>query len=269
MKTLSLDEIKSVSLDGLIYFRDYVEKHQLRYFLSWGTLLGAVRHQGFIPWDDDIDIWMPRKDYNILMSQISEFENEDWSIINNSRNHRYLLAWAKIVNKKTICKPSVVASGFCPGLTLDIFPLDYIDKTIEEAEIEMINMTSPLFKQLEGFHPSVVDINASLYKRIIRFLYFYFKNIINQPYHELLSKYDNLFINNKDSSQSVVDYISTGRVVFNRDWFGDGKVLYFENERFIGPENADKVLTALYGDYRTLPPMEERITHHLYDTFYI
>ena len=126
MKSLSLNEIKSVSLEGLVYLRDLLEKHHLRYYLAWGTLLGSVRHQGFIPWDDDIDIWMPRKDYEVLLSKINEFENSEWKIIHYSNNRKYLLAWAKLVNKKTICKPSVAATGICLGLSLDIFPLDNI-----------------------------------------------------------------------------------------------------------------------------------------------
>ncbi|MBQ9230177.1 MAG: LicD family protein [Prevotella sp.] len=269
MRKIGLDEIKSLSFEGLLYFRDFLERNNLRYYLAWGTLLGAVRHEGFIPWDDDIDIWMPRKDYNILLSKIKEFENDDWTIIHNSINHKYILAWAKIVHKKTKCLPAMVATGYSIGLSLDIFPLDYIDISLDLAQKDVQEKVSPYFKHLEQFHPSIVDKNASFMKRWIHYLFFYWKNCIDKPYHEILAEYDNLFVMNSDLSQSAIDYISTGMVVLNRKWFGNATELMFENEFFKAPVDADRVLTALYGDYNTLPPVEERITHHLYDTFLI
>ena len=74
MKALSLEEIKIVSLEGLVYLRDLFDKHDIRYYLAWGTLLGAVRHTGFIPWDDDIDIVLAREEYEKLLKHKDEFE---------------------------------------------------------------------------------------------------------------------------------------------------------------------------------------------------
>ena len=73
-KIETVDELKKIELDILLYFSQFCEKHGLRYFLAYGTLIGAVRHQGFIPWDDDIDIQMPREDYNKLI-ELYEKEN--------------------------------------------------------------------------------------------------------------------------------------------------------------------------------------------------
>lgn len=269
MKSLTLEEIKSVSVEGLIYLRDLLEKHHLRYYLAWGTLLGAVRHHGFIPWDDDIDIWMPRKDYEILLSKMSEFENDDWEIIHYTKNHKYLLAWAKLVNKKTICKPSGVATGLCIGLSLDIFPLDYIDLPLEQAKEGLIATTAGDFRHLESFHPSIIDVKSSFLKRAEHYLYFYLKCLIDRPYHRIMEGYDKALAKYDETAQSVVDYISADRYVFQNVWFGEGTQVVFENEQFVAPFDIDKVLTNCYGDYMTLPPVEKRVTNHPFTTYWL
>ena len=269
MKELSLEEIKSVSLVGLVYLRDLLEKHHLRYYLAWGTLLGAVRHHGFIPWDDDIDIWMPRKDYEILLSKIEEFENDEWEIIHYSNNRKYLLAWAKLVNKKTICKPSVAATGVCLGLSLDIFPLDNIDLPLKQAQDEVVALTAEGFLRLESFHPSIIDVKTSFFKRAEHYLYFYLKCMLDKPYHHIMEKYDGILRNIDERAQSRVDYVSNGRIVFNREWFGEGTRVFFENEMFVAPRNYDIVLKNCYGDYMTMPPKEKRITNHPYSTYWL
>ena len=269
MKALSLEEIKIVSLEGLVYLRDLFDKHDIRYYLAWGTLLGAVRHHGFIPWDDDIDIWIPRKDYEILLSKMKDYENNEWKIIHYTTNHKYLLPWAKLVNKRTICKPSGVATGFCLGLSLDLFPLDYIDLPMVQTKRELESSVAKLFIKLDSYHPSIIDVNASYAKRFAHYLFFYLKCIKDGSYRKLMTTYDRLFVDNKDTTLSVVDYVSTGRTIFDNSWFGKGIEISFEKESFMAPFDFDKVLSACYGDYMTLPPVEQRVTNHPFTTYWL
>ena len=119
MRKLSVEECRKISFDILRDIADYCEKHDLRYFLSVGTLLGCIRHKGFIPWDDDIDIMMPRLDYQKL---ISEYDGK-YRILNP---HTGFLYYSKAYDPNTVkYEPGTDYSKYEPlGVDIDIFPLD-------------------------------------------------------------------------------------------------------------------------------------------------
>lgn len=268
MRKLNLNEIQNLSFEGLVYLREFFEEHNLRYYLAWGTLLGAIRHQGFIPWDDDIDIWVPREDYMKLLSLLHDIENSDWQLVHYSEEKKCLFGWAKLVNKHTICRPSVYPTNFKIGLSLDIFPLDYIDKPVDIALKELHHKAAPLFKELNGFHPFIADIHASRFNRLLRHYFFKFKCFTGRSYYDIMSEYDMLFQSSEcNDSFSAVDYISSGFLAFENLWFGEGQKKKFGGELFTTPNDSDKVLTTCYGDYLKLPPIEQQVTHHLYDTW--
>lgn len=93
--------------------------------------------------------------------------------------------------------------------------------------------------------------------------------MLDKPYHHIMEKYDGILRNIDERAQSRVDYVSNGRIVFNREWFGDGIRVFFENEMFVAPRNYDIVLENCYGDYMTMPPKEKRITNHPYSTYWL
>ena len=265
---MTLDEIQRLSLEGLLLFRKIVEDNNLRYYLAWGSLLGAVRHKGFIPWNDDIDVWMPRKDYNILLSKANAFSTKEWKLMHNSVNHNYLFTWAKFANTNTIRIPSPFVSGLNIGLAIDIFPLENINLPYKEAEEELFSKSAYLDNCIDSYHPSTYDKDIPLLKLFLRRLYFKLRCLAYRPYHETMKEYDDLFIHYDDSSLSVGECMGPKKRIFKKEWFSDSIELEFENESFKAPAKFNEILTVLYGDFMTIPPKGEQISHPNHHIFW-
>lgn len=123
MPTKKLDSFKYSLLETMDYFHNLCEEHQLNYFLVGGTLLGAVRHQGFIPWDDDIDVVMPRADYERFL-KLQKHIKQPFKLQDYSTDTRYPMPFAKLTNTKLIIQNNTYIP-FKSGVWLDIFPIDY------------------------------------------------------------------------------------------------------------------------------------------------
>ena len=131
---LSEQEIKKVELDALLYIRKICQQYHLRYYLAWGTLLGAVRHKGFIPWDDDIDIIMPRKHYEEFVQFCIDHKEEllPYSLFNSRTNDKYIYLISRFSDAKNFKYVPYKAKDYGQGTFVDIYPLD--ECNVEEFE---------------------------------------------------------------------------------------------------------------------------------------
>ncbi len=156
MDILSLEEIKSFSLDILVFFDKYCSDNNLRYYLAFGTLLGAVRHRGFIPWDDDIDVYVPRPDYDRVIEQFKDPDGR-YAAVSCFNDASYLYPFAKIVDRKI---KSMTESGEigANGLGIDLFPLDGLPSDMDETE--------RLFRRMNRRWYNVEDRLASYHRMI-------------------------------------------------------------------------------------------------------
>ena len=263
-----MDKFKQHLLHTFKAFISFCEEHNLRYYAAYGTLLGAVRHKGFIPWDDDIDVFMPRDDYERFLSLRNEV-NKDFEIIDLQIKY-YGFDFAKFSNKQTII---IEQPGELPlGVYIDVFPLDNY-KEEECRNLKRLNklygyaMTAYRHSQRRySFRTLLNQIKAhDTYRIKIIFV----DVCIFRPIGSLLKlfiKYIHRKLKSVSASELVWKYstVSWWSKIYDRSWFGDGQKMLFENLQINIPSHFDEILRDSYGDYMQLPPIEKRISHHLH-----
>lgn len=268
------EKFKEINLSGLKYIRDICEANNIKFYLAYGTLLGAIRHRGFIPWDDDIDLWMIRDDYNKFVEIMKRKEDSEWELLTNNIDKDYLFPWAKLVNKKTKLLPSRFNNGFVYGISLDIFPLDKIGNNISEIKDRSNIINKPYYiltQKLRAFRVLGDGFVKSIKRELVLLYYNFIKYFLDEPgsfiksHNELIDKYT---INNSKYLVSIAN-IDKVESIFLQEDFGLGKKSEFEGESYLIPQNYDNILKTLYGNYMKLPPKDKRVTHHSYKVEYL
>ncbi len=243
----SLREAQKVMLVMLQAFHELCEKNQLSYWLDSGTLLGAVRHRGFIPWDDDIDVCMPREDYEKFVKIACNNLREPFLLEDENKNLNGFLPWARIAYLRDFKFISINGNEGI-GLTMDIFPMDKIPEDIPSK------LSTKLFRRL------VLITKAGKKSGVKGTL----KNIIAAfnfkkwwlSYIKLHSKGKKIFYN-----YALETTFMSEKMMIPEDRIFPLRKLTFENYEFFAPKDYDFYLTSLYNDYMKIPPVEERITH--------
>lgn len=266
MKELSLDELKVIELSILKMFDSFCKEHNIRYFLGYGTLLGAVRYQKFIPWDDDVDVLVPREDYEKLLSLFED--NEKYRLYAIERNPKYRFPFAKLCDMDTRLTEIVYPkNGVELGVNIDIFPLDNWDADLDQAreEVRRIN------KNMEWL--SLTKMRKPNTNNPIKFMYWYVFMIVvkligSKYFIRKIIKESNKPQQKGSPYAGVKVWCLYGeRGIIPVDAFAEAVMLEFENEVFPAPIGYDAYLTCLYGDYMPEPPVEKRKTHHSFTAY--
>lgn len=254
--SISLEQHKEIQVGILLDFAKFCEDNNLKYFIAYGTLLGAVRHKGFIPWDDDIDVWMPRKDYNFLIKNYKS--NLNYRLINprdNEARHPYV----KIIDSNTVKIEKLVDySNGNLGVDIDVFPLD----GQPDDDTTFVLWYKKLIKIYKNYLYNVLKNGGSVKRRIFFPILKFFAHSRKWVFkkadmlHALYPFDNSMYVGTIESTFDVI------RDRFCKEWFEDSIMLEFESYRFRAPRDYDKILTQLYGDYMTLPPVEKQKTHH-------
>ena len=262
------DRWNATILDILKAFMQICDKHGLRYYCCAGTAIGAVRHHGIIPWDDDIDVIMPRPDYDRLLEIAKREDFGKYEIISPYSDPTYPLYFSKLPDRTTTLieereRPCVI------GLFVDIFPLDATDDDIDEAKrlkdkytkiINRLNAVST--HNTFGEYMHLLTDPKEWGRFAIKTLAFFCRTTIRRrliaQMDEISHRYD------YDQARNVQVYTGSYgyKEVFPKEWLGDGKMFPFEDTEVPLPQEYDKYLRHFFGDYMQLPPVEQRVEKH-------
>jgi lipopolysaccharide cholinephosphotransferase len=256
----SLEEIQSLNISifkALVFF---LEKNNLRYYLARGSLLGAVRHKGFIPWDDDIDIVMPREDYNKLIALPNSAFDPPYKLHEITRMDDYYELYAKFVD--TSVSISLIERQRRKGndkyLWIDIYPLDGLPEN--KLRLFFIKNTSLFLRFLYKLSISDYGYQRTWLKNLIIMAinhFFSYKKIYN-IFLKIISKYSFYYSKNAAS----ITELDGSFYIYPVDIFDSPQRVLFSGVFYNAPKDTDKYLKITYGDYMKLPPESERTAKH-------
>lgn len=258
MKPIPSNQIKQLELGILDYIADKCHEHRLRYYLAYGTLLGAVRHQGFIPWDDDIDIAMPRPDYEKLIEIV---KNDHLSPFRISSLHDadYYYEWAKVYDSRTHVVETNVRT-MKMGVWVDIFPLDGAVRPDHPSRWRFTLRTRP---RVAAVYTVLPPTNHVWMKPFVWLMWQICRSIGFRPF---LRSTDRLSQRHNFDDSPYAGYLAdhgSKKHIYHRNMFDNPIQLPFEGRQFYAPHDYDEMLRSLYGDYMQLPPEEQRLPHRM------
>ena len=263
---LSLDEIQKSCFVILKKIKEIFDENGWKYYLTAGTLLGAARHQGFIPWDDDIDLWVPRPDYEKFIDYCIKNKEKlyPFELIHYRTNSKYIYPIARFSDSRFYLDYNN-AKNYGLGLFVDLYPLDglkdnyhVLKKKIDFLKRKIILCGSK--KIIKG--PSKI-------KNLLKIPYYIL--IRDSNLNKLLMQCDILAQKNKFEECDLFECVcwADSFYTYKKEWLIGNKeqFLEFNGDLFRVPFDYDKILTRMYGDYMKLPPKEEQIAHHFYRAY--
>lgn len=261
-----MNDIRQIQLmltDMLKVFHEFCELHSLKYYALYGTALGAARHQGFIPWDDDLDVGMPRPDYEKLIKIFnSENKNKRYVIETPySPASDYVYPYSKMYDTSTTMKENM-KHPIVRGLFIDIFPIDGCENNILKAIKFYKSIKKKVF--LRDLRVYGISRKRTFYKNIVKLLVQLIPRFIMDEKKICINIDKECKRFNYDSSSIAASLLGAWgeKEIMPKAFWGQPQLLPFETIHIFCPQKLDEYLTNLYGDWRTPPPKEKRISSH-------
>lgn len=266
MKKMTTADIQEVSLDILKDIHSFCKKENINYSLAYGTLIGAIRHKGFIPWDDDVDIMMPRPDYERFIKTYQSAKG--FELLPEGEESMIAMARVYDVQKTNVimdiypwCKKNV-------GVWIDIFPIDGAEDDLELFK-NRVNKIYNLW--LQNFKYRSIQVPYKIKKGIISKLKLFIKRILWEKYnknkeHIKLAKIIPYGSTNKVTSLSIPE--CKEKEYYPISYFKEYVEVEFEGNNFLSIKEYDKFLNYVYGDYMQLPHEEDRKPKHTFNKYY-
>jgi len=263
-RKIEIEELKSIQLEILCYVDEICKKNNINYSICGGTLLGAIRHGGYIPWDDDIDIMLRRKDYNELIKVLGE-QKSNYSIYSVDNNDNYVYPYAKVADNRTVLYEPGINGTI--GVNIDVFPIDRID--VELCRINKVLRRENLLKKMFVMKSIKWDnkraLKKNLYMTISQMLLSLFsrKSIAKRINKVAISVSG---ANNSKSGCLVWGYGS--KEILPTSVFEKYKSIVFEGVELMAIADTNTYLRSLYGNYLQLPPEDKRVSHHGFKAYW-
>jgi len=256
---VDLNKYHSILLKTMKVFHSFCEENSLTYSISGGTMLGAVRHGGFIPWDDDIDVMMPRPDYNRFLEITAKTFVNGYTVISQYNASNYRMPFAKIMDLNSTVIP-MKENKDCPyGAFIDIFPIDGITEKEFFSKKNVKKYYRTMAYALSLHNDSHYNNLQSIIIHLIARLSFKNSQQFLIECDSIAQKYG------YETSPYLGQYFSVYSLykeMYPRDVFDETEIIDFEGIKVRCIKQRDKYLTIMYGDYMTPPPPEKRVTHH-------
>lgn len=252
---LTLEERKTIGYDILCYVDKWCREHNVKYYLGYGTLLGAVRHKAFIPWDDDIDIIMFREDYTEFIKQFNTACDGRYKCI-DFENGTYYFPYAKVVDTRTVYSPESIIPLDDLGIGIGIFPFDYLEN--EKVDRLLYGYAKMLRYSLYN-NKSELSLSGKNFLKLP--IYLFAKCIGWKRWSRIIRKRSEKHFKEQRYCFTAGGMAVNELLIFEKSMFEETVSVTFEGTEFPAPKDFDAVLSKTYGDYMQLPPVESRVAH--------
>lgn len=268
LKEMTIKDIQMVSLDILNDVHQFCVDNHIKYTLQGGTLLGAIRHNGFIPWDDDIDIAMPRPDYERFCKT---YKSEKGYQLRCRENGDSWLMFARVFeSEKTLVKCNRYPwTETETGVWIDIFPLDGAEDDYDTAS-RRIHRIQKVFRKSQRVRSAFVDLNAAGWllpkvKLMVKKLIYHKNNKVFDVYEKMCKEVPY----GSTEHYCNIAYLWYGMKEYHRTDVLKNCILHqFEDRQFYIMGGYDEALHEKFGDYMKLPPVEQRVSNHSIHNYY-
>lgn len=270
-KELTIQETQAISLEILHTVANICEQQGIRYSLIYGTLIGAVRHHDYIPWDDDVDIMIPRPDYDRLLGYLKEHIHEypNLKVFNREEVKEYPYMITRISDDRYVIEMEN-EEPFGMGVFIDIYPYDGLGNTKKEAVrfgLKGDRLSSLCYQATRK--KIAVETTTSNFRKLIKYPVYLVSKMIGKEYFQnRLEKLARVKAYDQSKYVGCVTWLSWGeKDIFPKEWFEETMKAPFGKYEFRIPKAYDQVLRHEYGDYMQLPPEKDRVGHHNYKVY--
>ena len=255
-------EIQGVLLDGLKYFKSICEKNNLKYFLSNGTLIGAVKYGKFVPWDDDIDVLMPREDYNKLLSLV-DVNNDRYKLISPKTTPKWRSTYAKLSDTTTILEETGFNLGLEVGIAIDIFPIDKWSSCKYRGKMQAFYYDF-LKRLLILANADYFATDKSGIKKIILKSMHCFANLIGRKrlQKKIIKKAEKSYKYKDKFVGCVIWTCHSSKEVLPKEVFEKADYATFCGDTYPIPIDYKQYLSNLYGNWEQELPLEKQKSNH-------